>query len=114
MKKNKYKLIIFSSIIIFMFGLFLYFIFKPYNYKQEYAINSFKITEEYKDNSIYVFKIKDNNSTYAYTIKEKYFRKRELITNIDIIKHEDETCIIPKSNELIFYPLCSNENELYT
>lgn len=109
--KKENKLIIFLFILIIVFSIFLYFAFKPYNYKQEYFINNYKVEEIFdKQNKHYTFIISDDNEQYAYIIKSKYFRKRELIKEIEISKSEEEICILPKSEKIVFYPLCNSDN----
>lgn len=112
--KKENKLIIFLLVLIIIFSIFLYFVFRPYDYKQEYFINEYKIEETFnKQEKYYTFTIFNDNEKYAYIIKNKYSRKRELIQEIQISKNEEEICILPKSNKITFYPLCNSANNSY-
>jgi len=114
MKKKESKLVIFISILIVIFSTFIYFVFKPYEYKQEYFINEYKVEEKFnKQDKYYTFTITNGNEKYVYLIENKYSRKRELIQEIQIAKNEDEICILPKSNKIAFYPLCNSDNNIY-
>lgn len=102
-------------LLIFIFILFLIIIFKSYDYTKTYYINDFKITEVYsKKDKYYKFSLEKNNINYQYLISNKYIKKRELITEILTSNNDNEECIIPKSNYLDFYPLCSKDKEVYT
>lgn len=115
MKKKQIKLMLFVSVLILFFGIFIYFSFKSYNYKKSYTINKYTITESFdKDEKIYTFIIKSDTEEYAYQINNKYLRKRELINNIEVSAKKDEMCILPVSEKLDFYPLCSNQTEVYS
>ena len=114
MKKKESKLIIFITIIIVIYSTFIYIVFKPYEYKQEYFINEYKVEEKFnKQDKYYTFTITNGNEKYVYLIENKYSRKRELIQEIEIAKIEDEICILPKSNKITFYPLCNSDNNIY-
>jgi len=114
-KINSIKLVMLISILLISFSLFLYFIFKEYSYEKQYVINKFKITEKYnKKSNYYVFNIEYNNINYPYIFKHKYIKKRELIKDIKSYSNDLETCIIPTSDKISFYPLCSKDKEIYT
>ena len=117
MKKKETKLIVFISILILLFSFFLFLIFKPYNYEKEYKIDNFTIKEKYnKETKEYTFQVQDKDIIYPFLINHKYLNKRVLIKDIKIFqdKNKEETCILPISSKLDFYPLCSKNNELYT
>lgn len=115
MKKKINKLITFVTILLVLFITFLIIIFKPYSYTKIYNIDEFKITEEYnKRLKYYKYVIEKDNKLYSYIIDSKYYNKRNLINDITYINIENEECILPKSNKLLFYPLCSKDNEIYT
>lgn len=98
-----------------MFIIFVFLRFQEYNYKKVYSVNGFEVVERYYKNSkYYEFIIKDDKTVYPYQIKQNYNRKRELISIIEIFEKEDETCILPKSSSINFFPLCSKNNEVYT
>lgn len=114
MKKN-IKLKIFILILISGFFLFLFFMLKSYNYEKEYKVNGYKIIEKYnKDTKYYTFLISDDKITYPFMINNKYLNKRKLIDNIKVLKNDDEICILPQSEDLEFYPLCSKDNIVYS
>lgn len=115
MKSNQSKLIVFISVLILFFLLFLYFSFRSYDYKKTYKVNKYTINESYnKEKKIYTFIIKSDKEEYAYQIRNKYLRKKELVNNIEIAVNENETCVLPESDKLDFYPLCSNNKEVYS
>jgi len=115
MKQKEIKLYLFIIVLILFFGIFLFLIFKSYDYEKSYIINKFKITEKYnKKDKYYTFYIKNENITYSYLIKSKYFRKKELINEIKLENNKEEICILPVSEIIEFYPLCSNDDSIYT
>lgn len=114
MIKNKYKLILFASVLIIGFSIFLFLTFKEYSYEKKYSINEYEIKESYnKEDGYYVFLIKSEDIVYPYLIKDNYTRKREVITNIEEYTKDEETCLLPISQHISFYPLCSKNNQLY-
>ena len=113
MKKN--KLFVFNTLLLLFFLLFLFFVYRPYNYKKEYNINNYNVIEIFrKKDKVYKFYIKYNNQDYPFIINSKYVRKKELINEIKIYKNEKEICLLPVSDYIEFYPLCSNKKEKYT
>ncbi len=115
MAKKRNKLIIFISFLVILFAIFLFLIYRAYSYEKKYQINGFKITEKYdKKTNEYQFLIQYNNNTYPFIINHQYINKKELLTNIEIFKQDDELCILPESKKLTLYPLCSNGNDIYT
>lgn len=114
MIKKKTKLIIFIFILIIAFAIFLFLMFKSYNYEKKYTVFKYQIVEKYnKNNKYYNFYISYNKLTFPYIIKSDYFRKKELIIDIEEFTNDNETCILPKSNKLLFYPLCTDGKETY-
>lgn len=115
MKIKKNKPLKFFLGLMILFSLFLYVFLKPYDYEKKYQVNGFKIREKYnKKNGYYEFMIDYNEITYPFIIKSKYYRKRELINEIEVAKNALEVCLLPVSNDLSFYPLCSNKKDIYT
>ena len=112
MQRKNNKLKIFIIFLILLFIVFIYLFSKSFNYEKEYVIDDVKITEQYK-NDYYTFIIKYKNNNYPYVFKEKYTRKRKLINDV-IIKEGSELCLIPQSDYITFYPLCSKGKEIYT
>lgn len=109
---NKKTIVVFL-IILGIFWLFVYIINKPKNYKSSYNVNKYKVVEEYnKKNSSYLFKIMINKIEYSYLFNEDYVSKRHLINKIDVIDNNDNTCILPKSNYIDFYPICYKDGYL--
>lgn len=112
MKSKTSKILLFLTI---LFVIFLITIFKPYNYTKIYQIDDFNIVESYyKDNNYYKFFIEFNNIKYSYIISNKYMSKRKIIDNINIYNNELETCILPVSDRVSFYPLCSKDDKIYS
>lgn len=115
MKNKNLKLLFLIIILIFSFCIFLFLVLKPYNYKKEYYINNFKIIEKYnKKEKYYNFFIVFEEKLYSYIIKDNYNRKRELIKDVYIFSNEKEQCILPISDYINFFPLCSNDTNIYT
>lgn len=115
MKIKNSKLVIFIGILLLIFGIFLFFTFKRYDYKHNYMVNGYKVTERYnKKTGYYTFSITKENVIYEFLIHERYSRKRELVDDIKTNTIEDETCILPVSKKIDFYPLCSSNKSLYT
>ena len=113
MKNHKLRNLIIFLIVIF--GIFLFYMFKSYNYEKEYVINEFKIKESYnKNKKYYTFIVNYNNLSYPYIISNKYLRNRNLINDVKIVKNDNELCLMPVSKELNFYPLCSQDSNIYT
>ena len=115
MIKNKHKLLVFIGVLFTTFLLYLFLRFKEYDYEIEYIVNQFEVIESYnKETKYYEFLIKNKDITYPYQIKQKYLRKKELISNIEVFESDEEVCILPKSINITFYPLCSNEDKIYS
>ena len=113
MKKGKIKQLTFILILFIGFTIFLFLMFKSYNYEKTYTINKYKIKEVYnKETGYYTFLITYNNKIYPYELKSDYLRKRNLITDVNIYEKEDNLCLLPKSTKLDFYPVCSNDTEI--
>ena len=105
----------FISFLLFIFIIFVYLFFKPYNYEKKYQIDEYNIYESYnKSNKNYEFLIRYNDITMPYMINSKYIHKRKLINDIKLFKNENEFCILPSSNYIDFYPLCTDKLEIYT
>lgn len=114
MSKTKNKLILFVFFLVSIFLIYFYFSNKPTNYEKNYNINSFKISEKYKkENNNYYFKISYKNVIYPYEISTKFQKKRLLINDIKVIEKDEYICILPVSKKISFYPLCSNEKEIF-
>lgn len=115
MTKKKIKKIVFIIILILLIIIFFYIRYKPYNYEKKYTINNYKIIEKYDiKTEEYTFFINSNNKTYAYRFNSKYIRNKELIKKINAYKNADEVCILPISENLMFYPLCIKGEIIYT
>lgn len=107
--KRRFFLLVTILIIICIFS---YHFFKVKSYIKEYTKDNILITESYnKDQKSYLYRFNYLNEDYVIAIKKDYSWKRKLVNKIDIIENEQETCLLVKSNELVFYPLCRNEEE---
>ena len=63
----------FISFLLFIFIIFVYLFFKPYNYEKKYQIDEYNIYESYnKSNKNYEFLIRYNDITMPYMINSKY------------------------------------------
>jgi len=107
------KKLILIFILLVSISLFLYIKFNKHNYEVIYTVEKFKIEECY-ENGLYTFIIKNSDRVYPYKFKNNYIRNKELINKIDIYKEDDETCILPISDNINFYPVCENNGELET
>ncbi len=86
-----------------------------HSYETTYNIKDFKIEEKYlKEKDSYEFLIKKGNIVYPYIILNNYLRERNLINDIKVYTDKDEVCILPESDALSFYPLCSLNEEVYS
>lgn len=104
------KLKIFQITIVALFIIFIIFFFKSVDYTKEYTINDVKITESYnKEDHYYYFTLTYNDITLDYLYESNYKPKRTFIETIDIVKNENDFCLIPKGNTLEFIPLCVEE-----
>ena len=113
--KTNYKLKIFIILLIAFFSIFLYFFFKPYDYTQNYNVLGYKVEEKYnKKDKEYIFNLTKDNITYPFIINSKYIRERNLIDKILINENDNEICILPVSDQIKFYPVCSDGLELYS
>ncbi len=114
-QKKKIKLYIFIIVLIGCFVVFLIFTFKPYSYNRKYQVNKYEIEEIYnKETGYYTFLIQDDKTIYSFLINHKYTKKRELINNVLEYKGEDEKCLLPEGKNFHFYPLCKNDEGVYT
>ena len=114
--KVKRKRIKRISIIIFISLLFLY-IFKnkrkDNSYSIEYKLSEVNINENYDyTNSFYYYELKHNNIIYYFASKHIPLKQKKIIKKVKIYKEKDYTCLIPISNYLHTYPLCSYKKDL--
>ncbi|MBQ9833836.1 MAG: hypothetical protein IJO33_01435 [Bacilli bacterium] len=101
------KLVLMISVIVFLFGIFLFIYITPRNYEKEYKLNNFIINEEYKkEEEAYYYRFNYDNSLFEYVLHSKYSNKRKLINNINFIEISNGYCFIPESNYLSLVPLC--------
>jgi len=113
MMKKKIKKILFFVILFIVVGMFFVVRFKSYDYEVNYNVNEFKVIESYStESSEYKFIIKNSNKEFPYKFKNDYITTKELIESIKIYNNEDETCILPISNKISFYPICYKDNSL--
>ncbi len=106
------KIRIFQITILLLFIVFLLFLFRDVNYKEEYDIFDIHITEEYnKDKKAYYFTLTYNNITFDYLYESDYKPKRKLINKVEIVKDESDFCLIP-SKELDIIPLCYQDEKI--
>lgn len=102
-------------IILLLFLLFLYFYNKPRSYEKNYKVNGYKIVENYNViNKNYKFIITIDDIDYPFLISKKYLNKRNLVKDIKIRDKNNTKCLLPESDYLDFYPLCSQAQELIT
>lgn len=102
-------------VIILLFLCFLYFYHRPRNYEKEYIVAGYKIVENYNViNKNYNFMITIDDIDYPFLIQKKYLNKRNLIKNIKVKDKNNTKCLLPESDYLNFYPLCSLDQELTT
>lgn len=107
MKRRTFLIII---ILILFFNLFFYVI--PTNYKKIYQIKNYKITEKFiKKDKLYVFNIEYNNDSFNYYMNHSYLISKKNINSIKKIKINDGYCLIVKSNNFKFYPVCKRNDE---
>jgi hypothetical protein len=105
----------FLFLLLILFAFFLYIILKPYSYNKKYILDGYHIIEKYnKKGKYYKFEIRYNGTVYTFLLENKYIRNKEIINKIEYKKSTSEECIIPKSEYMKFYPLCSNDKELYS
>lgn len=113
MKKRQIKKFIFIVILIIIISLFFYLKFKKYTYEVTYTINNYKILEKYnKETFEYTFIINYQDKIFPYNFANKYIRDKELINDIKLYTNGNETCIMPMSDKIEFYPICNNDSTL--
>jgi len=111
----KSKLVIFITLLIVLFIIFIFFVFRPYDYEKKYTISKFNVKELYdKNDKKYIFVLKYHNNSYPFIIRTDYIRNKELIKDIQVYKKGQEICILPISNYMDFYPLCSKKKNIYS
>ena len=107
--KRRFYLLCFILLIIVWCS---YNFFKVKNYSKEYTVDDVLIKESYnKDQKSYIYQFNYENKDYTWAISKNYTWKRKLVKKIDILKNEKEACLIIKSNDLSFYPLCHIDDE---
>jgi len=107
------KIHIIWLILIISFILFLIFILMPKNYTKKYKINEVEIKESYNKNiDAYYFEFKYKDIVLSYLFESKFLQHQKFIKKINIIKDEDDFCIIPESKEIKFNPLCYQDNKI--
>lgn len=97
-------------ILLFLFGLFLYFYLSPRSYVSHYLVNDYKITEKYETN--YYFEITKDNHNYKYLLNTKYRPSRDLITKIDTYQNNNDECIYINIKDEKTNPLCYRGDQL--
>ena len=114
--KVKRKRIKRISIIILISLLFL-FVFntkrKENSYSIEYKLNKVNINENYDyTNNFYYYELKYNNIIYYFATKHIPIKQKKLLKKVKIYEDKDYTCLMPRSNYLHTYPLCSFKGDL--
>lgn len=108
------KLKIFQIGLVLIFLLFIIFLFSAKNYTKEYKVGEINVSESYdKENKAYYFTFNYNNITLDYLVESSYKQHRKLIEDIEIIKDDNNFCIIPKGSKFTSEPLCY-QNEIIT
>lgn len=109
----KNRLRTFQIILVLAFLLFLFILLMPKNYKKEYQKDNIAITETYnKKEDAYYFTFKINDIILDYLVESKYKQNRNLITNVTIIKDEENFCLIPTSEKFDTIPLCYEDEQI--
>lgn len=107
------KLVVFIITTVIIFILFLYSYFSASDYSLNYQINDVKIEETYvKEHKLYHFIFTYNDLEYSVISSDKYTNKRKLINDISIEEEDSKICLIPKSDIINVYPICSMDKEL--
>ncbi len=115
MKTNNIKILTLSLGLIILFSFFLFMIFKPTTYEKQYKVKDFSVKEAYDSkNKYYKFTITYDNKIYPFIINHKYISARKLIDDITLTQSDNEVCILPNSKRIDFYPLCQNEEDMYS
>jgi len=110
---NLKKLKIFQLTLLSLFVLFFLFLLKSKDYTKEYTINDIKIKESYsKENKSYYFTFTYNEITFDYLEESKYKQHRGIINDTELIKDEDNFCLIPKSSQFDLNPICYQNNQI--
>ncbi len=107
--RRRFYLLCIVIVIGFIWG---YNFFKIKSYIKEYKINDVLVKEKYDKNlKSYVYQFIYNDEDYVFALTKDYSWKRKLVKKIDVLANDDETCLLVKSNEINFYPLCRDKNE---
>lgn len=109
MKLRKKRVFIFLGILIIVIFIIVNLV-KEKAYEVEYSINGYNIVENYSD-KLYTFKISNESSSFSFLENIKYIRNHKLISDIEVITQDDETCLIIKSDYFSYNPLCTIDNE---
>ena len=107
--KRRFYLLVFVLLIVV---ISCYNFFKVKNYSKEYSRDDVLIKESYnKEQNSYLFNFNYLDEDYVYALYKDYSWQKKLVKKIDILKNDNETCLVIKSDYLNFYPLCRSNGE---
>lgn len=106
------KLVVFVSILLILFGFFLYLYFHAQDYSLEYKVNEVDVKESYhKEKGYYQFVLSYKEETFSIIAFAKYKTARNLISQIEVEEEDDLLCLVPTSSKVDVYPVCKKENQ---
>ncbi len=99
-------------IIIVLLVFLLWFFFRKKDFSIEYQINDFLIEETYhKNENTYLFTIKNENQEYHTLLTNVNFFSKKVISKIEKLETEGQTCLRITSSKTKMNPLCMKNNE---
>ncbi len=114
-KLKKSAIIVISIIFILIIALILSVLklIKNKSYSIEYNIDSFGISENYDaKEKLYYYEITYDGVDYNFIYESKHLKGKKMLTDIEVLKDEDYTCLVVNDDQIKTSPLCSNNNTL--
>ena len=94
LRRSMKKIYIFLIIVALLITSYLIILYIPKNYTLYYAIDKVKILEKFnKKLNLYSFVLTYEDQEYPFFLEQNYHRKRKLISKVNTIKDDNDTCL---------------------
>lgn len=111
MKKHIKQVVIFAFLVLF-FVFLISRLFAKNDYEISYDVDNYHITEAYhKELDYYSFVLEHDNFSYYTIVNNQSFFDKKIVSDIEEISIDDETCILPRSDKVRFNYLCRSGEE---
>lgn len=107
--KKKRRIVVILLIAIIAGIIYLYF--RPKSYEKSYRVSDMPVSEEYDSKrNLYRFSTVLDDKEYDLVLEAKYTVKRKLISEVEVMDFENESCVYLKSEQIDSYPICYKDD----